>query len=57
MGLFIFDIGVDLSNFGIFEEVVDADISIAGTIGNKGILGCKFGDHNLAFLSYVGFDS
>ena len=50
MRFFIFDISVDLCDFSIFEQIVDANISITSSIGNQRIFGCEFGDHNLALL-------
>jgi hypothetical protein len=46
----VLDAGAKLCDFVGFEEVVDADISVAVSAGNKGVLMSKFGRHHLACL-------
>ena len=56
LALLGFDVGVDFSDLHVFEEVVDADITVAGTAGHEGVFGCEFGCHDLALAFDVGFD-
>ena len=50
----IFDIGVYFCDFGVADEVVDADVPIAGPASHQGILVREFRKHDFAFLLYGG---
>ena len=56
IGLLVLDVGVDLCDLGVFEEVVDAHVSVAGSIGHEGVLRGKSRYHDFAFLADACLD-
>ena len=50
VGLLVLDVGVEFCDFGVFEEVIDANVSIAGGAGEEGVFVCKLGEHDFSFV-------